>query len=107
MLAVVVPLFHATGCHATMIPTLAAGVKLVFMHKWDPELAMQLIEREQVTNAGGVPTIAWQLLEHPALRKYDLSSLESIAYGGAPAAAELVARLKEKFPKSVPGTAGA
>ena len=100
----VVPLFHTTGCHAAMVPSLAAGVKLVLMHKWEPELAMQLIERERVTNAGGVPTIAWQLLEHPALGKYDLSSLESISYGGAPAAADLVARLKEKFPKVVPGT---
>ena len=100
----VVPLFHTTGCHAAMIPSVVAGVKIVLMHKWDPELAMQLIERERVNNAGGVPTIAWQLLEHPALGKYDLSSLESISYGGAPAAAELVARLKEKFPKSVAGT---
>jgi long-chain acyl-CoA synthetase len=100
----VVPLFHTTGCHAAMVPSLAAGVKLVFMHKWDPELAMQLIERERINNAGGVPTIAWQLLEHPAFGRYDLSSLESISYGGAPAAAELVARLKEKFPKVVPGT---
>ena len=100
----VVPLFHTTGCHAAMIPSAAAGVKLVLMHKWDPELAMQLIERERINNAGGVPTIAWQLLEHPALGKYDLSSLESISYGGAPAAAELVARLKDKFPKSAPGT---
>jgi long-chain acyl-CoA synthetase len=100
----VVPLFHTTGCHAAMIPSVVAGVKIVLMHKWDPEVAMQLIERERVNNAGGVPTIAWQLLEHPALGKYDLSSLESISYGGAPAAAELVARLKEKFPKSVPGT---
>jgi long-chain acyl-CoA synthetase len=100
----VVPLFHTTGCHATLIPLLAAGGKLVFMHKWDPELAMQLIEHERVTGAGGVPTIAWQLLEHPALGNYDLSSLESISYGGAPAAAELVPRLKQKFPKAVPGT---
>jgi long-chain acyl-CoA synthetase len=99
----VVPLFHTTGCHATLIPLLAAGGKLVFMHKWDPELAMQLIEHERVTGAGGVPTIAWQLLEHPALDNYDLSSLESISYGGAPAAAELVPRLKQKFPKAVPG----
>ena len=99
----VVPLFHTTGCHATMIPLFAAGAKLVLMHKWDPELAMQLIERERITGAGGVPTIAWQLLEHPALGKYDLSSLESIAYGGAPAAAELVPKLKAKFPNAAPG----
>jgi long-chain acyl-CoA synthetase len=99
-----VPLFHVTGCQATMIPMLAAGGKLVFMHKWDAELAMQLIERERITGAGGVPTIAWQLLEHPALGKYDLSSLETIGYGGAPAAAELARRVKEKFPSAVPAT---
>jgi steroid-24-oyl-CoA synthetase len=98
-----VPLFHTTGCHAVMIPILAGGGKLVLMHKWDPELAMQLIERERITSAGGVPTVAWQLLEHPALGNYDLSSLESIAYGGAPAAAELVRKLREKFPQSAPG----
>jgi steroid-24-oyl-CoA synthetase len=100
----VVPLFHTTGCHAAMIPSVVAGAKLVFMHKWDPEHAMQLIARERINSAGGVPTIAWQLLEHPAFGQYDLSSLESISYGGAPAAAELVARLKEKLPKTVPGT---
>jgi long-chain acyl-CoA synthetase len=98
-----IPLFHTTGCHAVMIPLVAGGGKLVFMHKWDPELALQIIERERITGTGGVPTIAWQLLAHPALEKYDLSSLESIGYGGAPAAAELVRRLKEKFPKSAPG----
>jgi long-chain acyl-CoA synthetase len=98
-----IPLFHTTGCHASMIPLFAIGGKLVLMHKWAPELAMQLIERERITTAGGVPTIAWQLLEHPSLGHYDLSSLESIAYGGAPAAPELVRRLKEKFPKSAPG----
>jgi long-chain acyl-CoA synthetase len=98
-----IPLFHTTGCHAVMIPLIAGGGKLVFMHKWDPELALQIIERERITGTGGVPTIAWQLLAHPALEKYDLSSLESIGYGGAPAAAELVRRLKEKFPKSAPG----
>jgi long-chain acyl-CoA synthetase len=100
----VVPLFHTTGCHAAMVPSVVAGAKLVFMHKWDPELAMQLIARERINNAGGVPTIAWQLLEHPSFGQYDLSSLESISYGGAPASAELVTRLKEKLPKTAPGT---
>jgi long-chain acyl-CoA synthetase len=100
----VVPLFHVTGCQATMIPILAIGGKLVFMHKWDPELAMQLIERERITGAGGVPTIAWQLIEHPALGRYDLSSLEGISYGGAPAAAELTRRVKETFPRAMPAT---
>ena len=98
-----VPFFHTTGCHAVFCPSLFNGVKLVLLRRWDPEVAMQLIERERVTTTGGVPTIAWQLIEHPAREKYDLSSLETISYGGAPAAAELVRRIKQAFPKSVPG----
>jgi long-chain acyl-CoA synthetase len=99
-----IPLFHTTGCQAIMQGLVASGAKLVLLHKWDTELAMQLIEKERITSAGGVPTIAWQLVEHPALEKYDLSSLEGVSYGGAPAAAELVRKIKERFPKSAPGT---
>ena len=73
------------------------------LHKWDPVRAFQLIEREKITQAGGVPTIAWQLIEHPARKDYDLSSLESMSYGGAPSAPELVRKIKETWPKSQPG----
>jgi long-chain acyl-CoA synthetase len=98
-----VPFFHTTGCHAVLCPALFNGVKLVLLRRWEPELAMQMIERERVTSTGGVPTIAWQLIEHPARKKYDLSSLDAISYGGAPAASELVRRIRQVFPKSVPG----
>ena len=98
-----IPFFHTTGCHAILCPSLFAGSRLVLLHRWDAEVAMRLIERERITSAGGVPTIAWQLIEHPARGNYDLSSLESVAYGGAPGSAELVRRIKETFPKSAPG----
>jgi len=58
---------------------------------------MAIIEREKVNVTGGVPTIAWQLIEHPDREKYDLSSLESIAYGGAPSAPELVRKIYDIF----------
>ncbi|NTU99977.1 MAG: long-chain fatty acid--CoA ligase, partial [Methanoregulaceae archaeon] len=64
---------------------------------------MKLIEQERITSCGGVPTVAWQIVEHPDRDKYDLSSLEAISYGGAPAASELVKRIKDVFPKSAPG----
>ncbi len=98
-----VPFFHVTGCFAVLNPSLAGGAKLVMMHKWDVIRAFELIEREKVQSAGGVPTIAWQLIEHPARANYDLSSLESVAYGGAPSAPELVRKIKETFPKSAAG----
>jgi long-chain acyl-CoA synthetase len=99
----VVPLFHATGLSATLGPTMNAGGKIVLMRRWETEQAMQLIEREKVQSTGGVPTIAWQLIEHPARSKYDLSSLLSVAYGGAPSAPELVRKIAEVFPGSAPG----
>ena len=98
-----VPFFHATGCFAVLGPSLAGGAKLVMMRRWDPVRAFELIEREKIMSAGGVPTIAWQLIEHPLRKNYDLSSLESVAYGGAPSAPELVRKIRETFPKSAAG----
>jgi long-chain acyl-CoA synthetase len=94
-----VPFFHATGCFAIMVPALLAGMKLVMQRRWNADQALELIQRERLTNAGGVPTIAWQIIEHPRFDEFDLSSLENISYGGAPSAPELVRRLKERFPK--------
>jgi long-chain acyl-CoA synthetase len=100
---IAVPLFHVTGSMVVLNPLLLAGGKLVIMYKWDPVRAFELIEREKVQMAGGVPTIAWQLLEHPARADHDLSSLVNIAYGGAPASIELMRRLTEEFPGATPG----
>ena len=99
----VVPFFHATGLSATLGPTMNSGGKIVLMRRWDAEPAMKLIEREKVSSTGGVPTIAWQLIEHPARARYDLSSLVAVTYGGAPSAPELVRKIAETFPGSQPG----
>jgi len=93
----VIPLFHVTACSAAMMGGIAAGHSMIFMRKWDTIRAMEIIEREKVHITGGVPTIAWQILEHPDRAKYDLSSLEAIAYGGAPSAPELVRRIHAEF----------
>jgi long-chain acyl-CoA synthetase len=94
-----VPLFHATGCHSVLIATTAAGGKLVMMRRWNPERALELIEREQVTVFGGVPTMAWQVLNSPDFATRDISSVRSVAYGGAPAPPELLRRIRQQFPK--------
>jgi acyl-CoA synthetase (AMP-forming)/AMP-acid ligase II len=94
---IVIPLFHCTALSAMLMGTMVAGHTIVFMRKWDPVEALAIIEREKVQLTGGVPTIAWQLLEHPERHRFDLSSLETISYGGAPAAPELVKKIWEEF----------
>lgn len=93
-----IPFFHVSGCHGSMLAAILGGSKLVIVHRWDPGETLRLIEAERVTITGGVPTLAWQLLEHPDRTRYDLSSLETIGYGGAPAAPELVRRLATDLP---------
>ncbi len=93
----VIPFFHVTACSASLMGALASGTTLVLMRKWDAGEALALIERERVQITGGVPTIAWQLLEHPDREKHDLSSLEVVQYGGAPSAPDLVKRIFEVF----------
>ncbi|GAA4521836.1 class I adenylate-forming enzyme family protein [Actinoallomurus oryzae] len=98
-----VPFFHATGCHSVLVASALAGSTIVLMHKWNPERALELIERERVTMFGGVPTMAWQVLTSPHFDKYDTSSLTSVSYGGAPAPPKLVEKIKELLPDRVPG----
>ena len=97
VLLVVIPLFHVTACSATLMGAMVGGHTMVFMRRWEPVEAFGLIERERVNLTGGVPTIAWQLLEHPERDRFDLSSLEVVSYGGAPAAPELARQLHAVF----------
>ncbi|MFL0413833.1 class I adenylate-forming enzyme family protein [Sphingomonas sp. 179-I 2A4 NHS] len=98
----VIPLFHATALSAGLMGAMAGGHTIIYMRKFEPIRAMEIIEREKVNSTGGVPTIAWQLLEHPERHRYDLSSLETIGYGGAPSAPELVRKIAGEL-KSAPG----
>jgi len=101
-LLVSVPLFHVTGCHSFLAYGTHTGHKIITMYKWQAELALEIIERERVTHFGGVPSMVWHVLESPELAKRDTSSVLGIIYGGAPAAPELVRRIKQAFPKAVP-----
>jgi long-chain acyl-CoA synthetase len=97
-----VPLFHATGCHSVMVTNLAAGGKLVMMHHFDPERALELIERERIGTFGGVPAMVMQVLDSPNFSKFDTSSVRGVSYGGAPAPPDLVRRIREAWPVGQP-----
>ena len=97
-----VPLFHATGCHSVMVSNLAAGGKIVMMHHFDPERALQLIERERIGTFGGVPAMVMQVLDSPNFSSFDTSSIRGVSYGGAPAPPDLVRRIREAWPVGQP-----
>ncbi|HUE60080.1 MAG TPA: class I adenylate-forming enzyme family protein [Acidimicrobiales bacterium] len=98
----VVPLFHVTGSVPVMLSCFAFGMKLVMMHRWEPERALELIERERVTTFVGVPTQSWDLLESPRFSEFDTSSLRAVGGGGAPAPPALVKRVAGSFSQGRP-----
>lgn len=93
-----VPLFHVTGEVPMLLVSFAIGRKLVLMPKWDALTALQLIEREKVTNFTGVPLMSWEILNHPERGNYDLSSIQGFAAGGAPRPPEHVKRIADEMP---------
>ncbi len=101
----IVPLFHVTGCVPVMLSCFSWHFKLVIMRRWDPAVALSLIERHRVTNVVGVPTQSWDLLNCPRLSEFDTSSLVTVGGGGAPAAPSLVARVEAAFVNGRPNLA--
>ena len=99
----VVPLFHVTGCVPVMLSCMLGGLKLVMVYRWDPERALQLIAREEISNFVGVPTQNFDMLNCEAFERYDTSSLRSVGGGGAPAPPELVQRIATTYAKAAPG----
>ncbi|MFI5034766.1 MAG: class I adenylate-forming enzyme family protein [Acidimicrobiales bacterium] len=98
----IVPLFHVTGCIPVMMSCFSWHFKLVMMHRWDPERALQLIEKHRVTAFVGVPTQSWDLVECPNFDRYDTSSLGAVGGGGAPAPPALVTRVDRSFSRGRP-----
>ena len=98
----IVPLFHVTGCVPVMLSCFIAGLKLAIMYKWDPEKALEMIEREQITNFVGVPTQSWDLVNSPDFAKYDTSSLRAVGGGGAPSPTSLVGKVNDKVKNGNP-----
>lgn len=92
-----VPLFHVTGLITQFLLSMLAKRKLIIMYKWEAKYALDLIKDHKVTNLSGVPTQSWDLLNHPDIDDYDLSSLIDIGAGGAARPEDQVFNLHDKF----------
>jgi acyl-CoA synthetase (AMP-forming)/AMP-acid ligase II len=72
------PLFHIADL-ALAFSTMHAGGKNVLMTKFDPELALKLIEKEKITTIGEFPPMLGMLLEKLEGKSCDISSLKHVA----------------------------
>jgi long-chain acyl-CoA synthetase len=98
------PLFHVTANNCLLQPCTLSGGKIVFMRKWDPARALELIERHRVSNFSGVPTMTREMLAHPDWAHRDTSSLKGLGGGGAPLQPDLVEKIDTSLESGHPST---
>ncbi|WP_297987598.1 long-chain-fatty-acid--CoA ligase [Anoxybacillus sp.] len=85
----VLPFFHVYGMTAVMNLSIMEGYKMILLPKFDVETTLKTIEKQKPTLFPGAPTIYIALLNHPNLKKYNLSSIKICISGSAPLPVEV------------------
>ncbi|MDB5452515.1 MAG: AMP-dependent synthetase and ligase [Caulobacteraceae bacterium] len=75
------PLSHAGG--SLFLPTLLKNGAMLVLPSFEPVAVMQAIQDHQINCTLMVPTMIYALLDHPRFDEFDLSSLETVFYGGS------------------------
>lgn len=96
----VLPFFHVYGMTTVMNLSIMYGSKMILLPKFDPETVLKTIQKMKPTLFPGAPTMYIGLLNHPNLKKYDLSSIRACISGSAP----LPVEIQEQFEKITNGS---
>jgi 2-furoate---CoA ligase len=92
----VMPLYHTMGVRSLLAMSVIGGC-FVCLPRFAPERALELIERERVTNLYLVPTLYHDLIHHPRFAASDVSSVRKLGFAGAPMTEGLLKALNAAF----------
>jgi len=93
-LCIPVPLYHCFGMVMGVLGCLTHGATMVFPGEgFDPLAVLEAIEAERCTALYGVPTMFIAELEHPAFKRFDLTSLRTGIMAGSPCPIEVMRRV--------------
>ena len=91
------PMFHTGGVIGTLATVWGGGTHVI-MPRFDPDLAIDLIEREAVTHTLLVPTMLAAAAHAQLARPRDVSSLRYLSHGASPISVETLQRTRKAFP---------
>ncbi|MDR4948800.1 AMP-binding protein [Neobacillus cucumis] len=91
----ILPFFHVYGMTTVMILSIKMACKMILLPKFDALTTLKTIHKQRPTLFPGAPTIYIGLLNHPDLKKYDLSSIDSCISGSAPLPVEVQQKFEE------------
>lgn len=92
------PVTHIGGLlHGMEMPQMLKA-KLVLMDIWNPDRAIELIEKERCTFTTGATPFLLGIIQSPALVEHDTSSLRLFACGGAGVPPSAIRDFASRFP---------
>ncbi|KLJ10674.1 hypothetical protein EMPG_13948 [Blastomyces silverae] len=95
------PFFHIYGLTCLIHKSMYTGVHMVVMPKFDIEKWCAHIQNFRITFSYVVPPVVVLLAKHPAIDKYNLSSLRLLNCGAAPLSRELVEAMTARIKTGV------
>jgi long-chain acyl-CoA synthetase len=93
----VAPLFHITGLIGHLAVGILTGMPIVLSYRFDPEVALELIERHGVTFTVGSITVFIALMNAPSAGDRDTSAFRKLVSGGAPIPPSTVEAFEARF----------
>jgi long-chain acyl-CoA synthetase len=91
----ILPFFHVYGMTTVLILSVMQAQKMILLPKFDVETTLKTIQKQRPSLFPGAPTIYIGLLNHPDLKKYDLSSIKACISGSAPLPVEVQQKFEE------------
>ncbi len=93
----IVPMFHVNAWGLPFAATWFGTKQVLPGPMFTPEILLEMIQKEKVTVAAGVPTIWLGVLQELEKHDYDLSSMSRILCGGAAAPKSVIAAFEQKY----------
>ncbi len=91
----VAPLFHVTGEVAHLAIAALVGIPVILYYRFDAAETLRLIERWKASVTVGSITVFIALMNHPDIKKRNLSSMKKAYSGGAPVSEAIVNQFEE------------
>ncbi|KAB8261485.1 hypothetical protein BDV32DRAFT_37419 [Aspergillus pseudonomiae] len=92
------PLYHAMAQMIMIAATLALNTPVYIMPKFDFIQMLAYTQKYRITDYVLVPPIVVALAKHPAVKQFDLSSVEDIGCGAAPLGREVCDQVQALWP---------
>jgi acyl-CoA synthetase (AMP-forming)/AMP-acid ligase II len=91
------PFYHIYGMSILLNCGLASGATQIIIPRFEPEGALEIVQRHRVTDLYFVPPAVLAIANQPRLDEYDLSSLRFLMSGAAPLPIEVARQAAAKL----------